>query len=434
MQFLHAEACAGDRGGEGGGVDESGDVVDAVLGALGDRLRRRRRARAMTLADLAAATGVSASLLSRLETGRRRPTADVLLQLARVHQVTLDDLVGAPATADPSVHPRPSQRFGMTWLPLNGRPGGIQAYKLIIPAGFGGSEPEQRSHEGYEWLYVLTGRLRLLLGNHDLELLAGEVAEFDTHVPHAFTNPAATATEVLVLIGPQGQRAHVRARPARQVQRRIPGGPGPGGSPARAAREPGRARRLQAARVDGDPVDGAGSTAPDDEPVMGLATAERVCAELEDIARPLLRNVSKPVLAEQVRDGFLGVGPVGASLVCRYDPAVADVERWQHELAGRLGAADAGLVRYVPARRPPAELVAIERVLSEATWHPDAGSVPRSFGIDWEREVVEVTLDESAPAEVVDALRALGGDALVVHTGGRFSRRGGRRSARPTSR
>jgi hypothetical protein len=92
-----------------------------------------------------------------------------------------------------------------------------------------------------------------------------------------------------------------------------------------------------------------------------------------------------------------------------------------------LGAADAGLVQYVLVRRPPAELLAIERVLTAASWHPDAGAVGRVFGVDWEREVVEVTLSESASSEVVDALKAFGGDALVVHTGGRFSRRPGGR-------
>ena len=169
----------------------------------------------MTLADVAAEAGASASLLSRLESGRRRPTLDVLLALARVYRVTLDDLVGAPPTGDPRLHPRPSVRYGMTWLPLSGRPGGIQAYKLVLPAGFGGHGLEQRSHEGYEWMYILTGHLRLRLGDHDLVLAAGEVAEFDTRTPHAFANPDRTLSEVLVLIGPQGQRAHVRARPAR---------------------------------------------------------------------------------------------------------------------------------------------------------------------------------------------------------------------------
>lgn len=103
----------------------------------------------------------------------------------------------------------------MTWLPLTHRPGGLQAFKLIIPAGFGAAEPEQRSHPGYEWLYVLDGRLRLLLDDHDLALAAGEVAEFDTRTPHAFANPAAFPVELLILLGADGQRAHVRARPRR---------------------------------------------------------------------------------------------------------------------------------------------------------------------------------------------------------------------------
>lgn len=167
----------------------------------------------MTLADLASAAEVSASLLSRLESGLRRPTLDVLLALARVHRVTLDDLVGAPPTGDPRIHLRASVRYGMTWLPLTRRPGGIQAYKMVMPAGFGADQPEQRSHDGYEWLYVLTGHLRLLLGEHDLVLAAGEAAEFHTRTPHAFTNPTDVPAEVLMLVGPQGQRAHIRAHP-----------------------------------------------------------------------------------------------------------------------------------------------------------------------------------------------------------------------------
>jgi oxalate decarboxylase/phosphoglucose isomerase-like protein (cupin superfamily) len=93
---------------------------------------------------------------------------------------------------------------------------------LLVGGVWGGvlevhGEPEQRSHEGYEWMYVLDGRLRLLLGDHELVLTPGEVAEFDTHTPHAFTNPADTPTELLILISAQGQRAHARARPARSA-------------------------------------------------------------------------------------------------------------------------------------------------------------------------------------------------------------------------
>ena len=94
--------------------------------------------------------------------------------------------------------------------------GGLQAYKLVISPGKR-DEPDPRTHEGYEWLYVLNGRLRVVLGEHDLVLTPGEAAEFDTRVPHWFGTaaPEHTAVEILSLFGPQGERVHVRARPAR---------------------------------------------------------------------------------------------------------------------------------------------------------------------------------------------------------------------------
>jgi transcriptional regulator with XRE-family HTH domain len=184
-----------------------------VLAGVGPRLRALRQERGATLAGLSAATGISVSTLSRLESGQRRPTLELLLPLARAHQVPLDELVDAPETGDPRVHPKPFVRQGVTVLPLTRRAGGLQAFKQIYPPHWPGTDPEQGSHEGYEWLYVLSGRLRLLLGEHDVTLKAGEAAEFDTHVPHAFATGPEPA-EVLCLFGPQGERMHVRARPA----------------------------------------------------------------------------------------------------------------------------------------------------------------------------------------------------------------------------
>ena len=111
------------------------------------------------------------------------------------------------------MHPKPVERNGMTMWPLTRRPGGLQAYRALIPPHTGNGDPEQQSHEGYEWMYVLSGRLRLLLGANDLTLLPGEVVEFDTHVPHWFGSTGQAPTEVLILFGPQGERMHVRARP-----------------------------------------------------------------------------------------------------------------------------------------------------------------------------------------------------------------------------
>lgn len=188
------------------------DDFATVLTAVGPRLRAIRRQREVTLADLAAATGISVSTLSRLESGLRRPTLELLLPLARAHGVAIDELVGAPDTGDPRVHIRPIRRNGRTFIPLTRRPGGLQAYKLIIPGSREPSVPELKSHEGYEWLYVLNGRLRLVLGDQNLVLTPGEAAEFDTHVPHWLDSADAAPVELLALFGPQGERAHLRAR------------------------------------------------------------------------------------------------------------------------------------------------------------------------------------------------------------------------------
>ncbi|GII61541.1 hypothetical protein Skr01_16260 [Sphaerisporangium krabiense] len=188
------------------------DDLGRALGAVGPRLRALRRQRETTLAALSATTGISVSTLSRLESGARKPTLELLLPLAKAHGVTLDELVDAPPTGDPRVHLRPITRHGMTMLPLTRRAGGIQAYKLVIPAGRGGAEPEPQTHEGYEWLYVLNGRLRLVLGEQDLVLSPGEAAEFDTRLPHWFGAADDAPVEFLSLFGRQGERAHLRAR------------------------------------------------------------------------------------------------------------------------------------------------------------------------------------------------------------------------------
>ncbi|WP_331771347.1 XRE family transcriptional regulator (plasmid) [Embleya sp. NBC_00888] len=187
--------------------------LTSVLTAVGPRLRALRLERGTTLADLSESTGISASTLSRLESGLRKPTLELLLPLAKAYGVQLDELVDAPETGDPRVHARPIQRHGMTIIPLTRYSGGLHAFKQILPPGLGGSAPELQTHEGYEWMYILSGRLRLYLGEHELVLVAGEAAEFDTRTPHAFTCVGPEPVEFLSLYGTQGERMHVRARP-----------------------------------------------------------------------------------------------------------------------------------------------------------------------------------------------------------------------------
>jgi mannose-6-phosphate isomerase-like protein (cupin superfamily) len=127
--------------------------------------------------------------------------------------VTLDELLDTPTTEDPRVRTMPFTKHGRTFVPLTHALGGLQAYKLVIPVGRRADRDlEPRTHEGYEWLYVLSGRLRLVLGEHDLVLTAGEAAEFDTRVPHAFGNAGKEPVEIISMFGRDGERIHVRAR------------------------------------------------------------------------------------------------------------------------------------------------------------------------------------------------------------------------------
>jgi len=195
---------------------ENAPAITAALAEVGPRLKRARAQRGVTLTDLAAATGISKSTLSRLEAGQRRPSLELLLPIAQAHQMPLDELVGAPEVGDPRVRFTPRNRGGRTVVPLTRQPGGLQAWKAIIPPEPG--EPELRTHEGYEWLYVLSGRMRLLLADHDITMGPGEVAEFDTRLPHWFGAADDQPIEILSLFGKQGERIHIRAAPRRRAK------------------------------------------------------------------------------------------------------------------------------------------------------------------------------------------------------------------------
>lgn len=195
------------RAGTAGTPSGSGGIA-AALDLVGDRLRRIRTQRGLTLTETARVSGISKSTLSRLETGQRRPSLELLLPLAQTYRVPLDDMVGAPEVGDPRIRLKPRRVNGRTVVPLT-RPVGIQAWKIVIPPTQ--SEPAPRVHDGFEWLYVLAGRMRLVLGDQDLVLGAGEAAEFDTQVPHWFGSAGDGPAEVLSIFGRPGEKMLMRA-------------------------------------------------------------------------------------------------------------------------------------------------------------------------------------------------------------------------------
>lgn len=173
------------------------------------RLRALRLGAERTIEDVANAAGMAPSTLSRLETGRRRLTVDHLGVLASALGTSVDALLAPEPKHDARVKPHVHEADGMRVAALSrrGGPNVPRAYHLAFSPDRGA--PDQRSHEGHEWLYVLSGTIRLLLGDDELLLRAGEAAEFSTWTPHwigAVDGPA----EVLALMGPHGERVHLR--------------------------------------------------------------------------------------------------------------------------------------------------------------------------------------------------------------------------------
>lgn len=173
------------------------------------RLRELRSARGLTLAAVAERAGMAVSTLSRLESGARRLALDHLPPLARALDVTVDELLEVRERTDPRVHSRSFSHGGITYWALTHDTGaaGPRAFKLRISPDRG--EPDMKTHPGHDWLYVLSGRLRLVLDDEELLLGPGEAAEFDCRTPHwlgALDGPA----ELIALFGPAGEKLHLR--------------------------------------------------------------------------------------------------------------------------------------------------------------------------------------------------------------------------------
>lgn len=188
--------------------DASAARIATALAQVGPRLKLLRTQRGMTLTGVSASTGISKSTLSRLETGQRRPTLELLLTLSHAYRVPLDDLVAAPEEGDPRLRLKPGRVKGRTVIPLTRQPDGMQAWKIIIPTS--NVTPEPRTHDGGEWIYVLSGRMRFVLGDQDMVLGPGDVASFDTRVPHWFGSTGDAAAEILSIFGRPGERMRVR--------------------------------------------------------------------------------------------------------------------------------------------------------------------------------------------------------------------------------
>ncbi|HOA28156.1 MAG: helix-turn-helix domain-containing protein [Propionibacteriaceae bacterium] len=179
--------------------------MEREVDRVGPRLRAARQSRGLTLEELAASAGMSASTLSRLESGKRQASLELLLPLTRRLGIRLDDLV-SQERVDPRVRRPVVRRDGLIIAPLAPEGSPILTYKITYPAR--DVLPEPRAHDGYEWVYVLAGRLRLRLGEQDLTLGRGEAAEFDTRTPHAMSAAGGRPAQVISIFNEAGARIH----------------------------------------------------------------------------------------------------------------------------------------------------------------------------------------------------------------------------------
>lgn len=175
------------------------------LDQLGPRLRDARHDRGWTLEDLASRAGMSTSTLSRLESGKRQASLELLVPLTQQLGIRIDDLITADPP-DPRVRRAVTRRDGIVIAPLAPEDSPVHTYKITYPPV--DRLPRLRVHDGHEWLYVLSGRLRLRLGEQDLVLTRGEAAEFDTRIPHAMNAVGSRSVQVISIFSEAGVRVH----------------------------------------------------------------------------------------------------------------------------------------------------------------------------------------------------------------------------------
>ncbi len=182
---------------------EHGDDIELLVRA---RLRTLRRTLGLSLDELAARANLSPSTISRVETGKRSVSLDVLVPLAEALQVGLDSLLEVQSDDDVVIRPAPNRAGGRTTWMLNRPTGNTIAVKVRLEPT--DDRPEQRVHPGHDWLFVLEGRVQLLLGDREIVVETGEAAEFATMTPHGFEALDGPA-EMIMIFDREGHRAHV---------------------------------------------------------------------------------------------------------------------------------------------------------------------------------------------------------------------------------
>ena len=186
----------------GAAAPESADGVGAVTEALGARIRQRRQEAGLTVRGLAAAVGVSPSLISQIERGRATPSVATLWSIATELRQPVADLFSSSA-ADNEPLATPGRRKPAPVQPYETRKsvtlaGGVRWERLtsasddeldfiyvVYPPDAESCPPNALTrHGGREFGYVVSGRLAVEIGFDEYVLRPNDSISFDSSMPH----------------------------------------------------------------------------------------------------------------------------------------------------------------------------------------------------------------------------------------------------------
>lgn len=178
---------------------EGDEIGAAELGRrVAENLRRKRKARSMSLDDLARASGVSRAALSQIETVKTNPTVGLLWKIAVGLGVPFQDLLGEPKSGTSILRRGEAQVLRSLDGKLESRPLSpagasplVEVYELRLSPRAAHTS-EAHAPGTHEFLVVLTGALRLHVDGDVHDLLAGDSVSFPADRPHTYENPGAS--------------------------------------------------------------------------------------------------------------------------------------------------------------------------------------------------------------------------------------------------
>ncbi len=169
---------------------------------FGQRLKAIREEKGMSIEDLSAETGYTADVLEKVESGETAPPVALILQLSRTLKVDMEQMETEEEDAlrrRVASHKKRVESYAYTPLTQPGKDKHLRAYLVTIDPRTEHKGVEYH-HEGEEFIYVLSGGLKIQVGQNTKNLAPGKSIHFNSALHHRLSNPTDEVAELLVVI------------------------------------------------------------------------------------------------------------------------------------------------------------------------------------------------------------------------------------------